>query len=50
MDWEEVRVNAAIAAMQSLVTLFNAYDTKTAAKKAVMYADDLVLELKKSKL
>lgn len=46
MNWEEVRVNAAIAAMQTLVGLFNAYDHNTAAKKAVDYADALVKELR----
>jgi len=46
MNWEEVRVNAAIAAMQTLVGLFNAYDHNTAAKRAVNYADALVKELR----
>lgn len=46
MNWEEVRVNAAIAAMQTLVGLFNVYDHNTAAKKAVVYADALVKELR----
>ena len=46
MNWEEVRVNAAIAAMQTLVGLYNAYDHNTAARKAVKYADALVKELR----
>ena len=46
MNWEEVRVNAAIAAMQTLVGLFNAYDHNSAARAAVKYADALVNELR----
>ena len=46
MNWEEVRVNAAIAAMQTLVELYNAYNHIEAAKKAVEYADALVNELR----
>jgi hypothetical protein len=43
MNWEEVRVNAAIAAMQTLVRLYN---HNAAARIAVEYADGLVKELR----
>ena len=46
MNWEKVRVNAAIAAMQTLVGLFNAYDHNSAARMSVKYADALVNELR----
>lgn len=45
--YEAFRAKAAIAAMQSLVTLFEAYDPKSAARKAVEYANALIEELKK---
>ena len=47
-DWNQVRVQASIGAMQVILTK-NDYDTyKEIASQAVGYADALVKELKKS--
>ena len=43
MNWEEIRANAAIAAMQTMVGLYN---HNTAARIAVEYADALVKKLR----
>ena len=50
INWEEVRINAAIAAMQATMTaeyLGTGKSPSLTAQKAVWYADELVKELQK---
>lgn len=49
-SWEEVRINAAINALSSIILReysLNTFNPREAAKCAVIYADELVEELKK---
>ena len=48
-DWEKVRIQAAIAAMQGVMNFFGSldYNIETIAEQAVKQADALVEELKK---
>lgn len=49
-SWEEVRINAAINALSSIILReypLNKFNPHEAAKCAVVYADELVEELKK---
>ena len=51
-DWEKIRAQAAIAAMQSLISKQSGgyvagYTTRNLAERAVEYACSLVSELKK---
>lgn len=50
IDWDKVRNDAAIAAMQSLIANSGIWSNKSdgICKIAVMYADELVNELKKA--
>ena len=47
-DWEQVRINAAITAMQGVMNFFGSidYNRETIAKLAVEQADELVKRLK----
>lgn len=50
VNWEKVRIDAAIAAMQATMTaeyLGTGKSPSLTAEKAVLYADELVEELKK---
>ena len=50
VNWEKVRIDAAIAAMQATMTaeyLGTGQSPSLTAEKAVLYADELVEELKK---
>lgn len=51
IDWEQIRANAAIAAMQGMYCngMFNSYNYDRMAKEAVKQADALIEELKKEK-
>ena len=48
-DWEQVRIQASIAAMQGVMNFFGSidYNKETIAKLAVEQADALIEELKK---
>ena len=48
-DWQQVRIQAAIAAMNTLITCYEGTSDKEQkiTKRAVQYADALVEELKK---
>lgn len=50
INWEQIRVNAAIAAMQNLCGCerFWSYPEEDIAKYSVRYADALIEELKKT--
>lgn len=49
IDWNQVRIQAAIAAMKSLITCYEGVSNaeKKVIEKSVIYADALVAELKK---
>lgn len=49
-DWKQVRIQAAIAAMQGICgsKMFWQYTENDIAKKSVYYADELIEELKKT--
>lgn len=48
-DWQQVRIQAAIAAMKSLITCYEGVSNaeQKVIEKSVIYADALVAELKK---
>ena len=50
-EWQGVRIQAAIAAMQGVMNFFNSinYNRETIAKLAVEQADALIKELRKEK-
>lgn len=47
-DWEKIRVQAAIAAMQGLITDWHVEDPQGCAEYAVNFAFELVHKLRKS--
>lgn len=47
IDWQRVKMDAAIAAIQGMLARSYQYDAKHRAEVAVKYADALVAELKK---